>query len=274
MPTLLQRILTVLVAVPLVVGLLYLGKEYHIEWIILALLAVITAISCWEYAQLVQEIGIFINPFFYSAICALFVIGVGILGESYLSLILAIFFVVLLIEHLPQSTGVVHMIWGLLGFVYLPVLLHFLYLIYLSEHGFSYLLWLLVLVWAYDSGAYLAGSLRGRHKLAPALSPKKSWEGVAGGILLATAASLLSTLWVPWNLSLEMTLLHLFAMALLVSAFAQIGDLFESKLKRLAEVKDTGSLFPGHGGMLDRIDALLIATPIFAFYLKVMLQWL
>jgi phosphatidate cytidylyltransferase len=274
MSPLLQRIFTVIVVVPLIIALLYFGKEYQIEWAVLGLLALITAISCWEFAKLVQEIGVSINPLFFSAISAIFVIGVGILGESYLPTILAIFFVLLLVENLPQPTGVTSILWSLTGFIYLPVLLHFLYVIYLSTNGFSFLLWLLALVWAYDSGAYLVGSLWGHHKLAPALSPKKSWEGVAGGIAFAIIVGVIAAFSVPWNLSFEMALLHTITLALLVSGFAQIGDLFESKLKRLAEVKDTGSLFPGHGGMLDRIDALLIATPIFLFYLKVILQWL
>ncbi|MBI1729113.1 phosphatidate cytidylyltransferase [Candidatus Acetothermia bacterium] len=269
-----QRILTALVALPLVIAFLYVGQEYDIKWAVLGLVALLTAISCWEFAKLVQEIGVSINPTFFSVISSIFVVGVGILGESYLPIILAIFFVLLLLENLPQSTGVLSILWSLAGLIYLPMLLHFLYVIYLSANGFSYLLWLLALVWAYDSGAYLVGSLWGHHKLAPALSPKKSWEGVAGGLVFSMVVGVLAAILLPWNFTLEIALLHSLAIALLVSGFAQVGDLFESKLKRQAEVKDTGNLFPGHGGMLDRIDALLIATPIFFFYLKVILQWL
>jgi phosphatidate cytidylyltransferase len=126
------------------------------------------------------------------------------------------------------------------------------------------LLWLFVLVWGADIGAYFAGRAFGRRKLAPAVSPGKTWEGVAGGVLLAVAAGAACIAWIPalgglgWRPS---TWLVLMVVIVAVSIF---GDLFESVLKRLKGVKDSGRLFPGHGGMLDRIDSLIAALPFLA----------
>ena len=121
-------------------------------------------------------------------------------------------------------------------------------------------LFALALVWVADSGAYLAGSRWGRHKLAPRISPGKSWEGLFGGLaaslLLAVAATpLLHTGWDALP-----TLLLLTAVTMLVSV---AGDLFESMLKRHAGAKDSSDLIPGHGGVLDRVDSLLAALPVF-----------
>ncbi len=274
MSALAARLLTTLVALPLVIGGLWAAKSYQFEWAMLLALALTAAIACWEYAQLVRKIGIQIEPLFYSFWGALVVISAGLLGESFLILVIALVLLILMIENLAHPEGLSKLIWSLFGIIYISVLLHFLFLIYQAEQGFGHLILLLALVWAYDGGAYLAGSLWGRHKLAPAISPKKSWEGVLGGLILAYGVGLLSQLWVSWGLGRLEVVAHALVLSLLMGGFAQVGDLFESRLKRAAGVKDSGAIFPGHGGMLDRIDGLLLATPIFFFYLKVILKWL
>ncbi len=124
--------------------------------------------------------------------------------------------------------------------------------------GAHWLVWLMVLVWAADIGAYFAGRRFGRRKLAPAVSPGKTWEGVLGGALLAalvTGVALVAAgQWTP---------VWLGAIALLVG-ISIFGDLFESVLKRHCGVKDSGTLLPGHGGALDRVDSLLAVLPFFA----------
>lgn len=129
----------------------------------------------------------------------------------------------------------------------------------LRERGALFLLGLMALVWIADVAAYYAGRRFGRHKLAPAISPGKSWEGVAGaGLALLLYASAVSAaihgLRAPAALTLAAALLY----------FSILGDLFESWMKRQAGVKDSGTLLPGHGGVLDRIDALTSALPIAA----------
>ncbi|OGX83745.1 phosphatidate cytidylyltransferase [Hymenobacter lapidarius] len=118
---------------------------------------------------------------------------------------------------------------------------------------------MLFLIWASDIGAYAAGKTFGKHKLAPSISPGKTWEGWAGGFLL--------TLAVGWGLKFMMPdvpLAHLLVAAGVVAVFGPLGDLAESMLKRSVGVKDSGTFMPGHGGLLDRFDAFLLVLPVLA----------
>jgi phosphatidate cytidylyltransferase len=124
--------------------------------------------------------------------------------------------------------------------------------------GWANVLFVLVLIWSSDIGAYLAGRLIGGPRLAPLISPGKTWSGAAGGLLAAIAfgwltASLLHSPVAP---------LRLVALAVCLGVVSQVGDLFESMLKRHFGVKDSGRLIPGHGGLLDRLDALLAVAPV------------
>ncbi len=121
--------------------------------------------------------------------------------------------------------------------------------------GFWWVLTVFLGVWGFDSGAFFAGHFFGKHKLAPAISPAKTWEGVAGGLVISIAAALLLTTWplsVPWYLAI---LLGIF-----IGIASTLGDLAESLIKRQTHVKDSGQFMPGHGGLLDRIDSLLFAV--------------
>ncbi len=126
------------------------------------------------------------------------------------------------------------------------------------------LLMLMSLVWVADIGAYFAGRRFGKHKLAPGISPGKTWEGVAGGMLGATVYAL-----IVWYIIPVVPLTGLLPAVWFWVALAVIGDLFESAIKRQAGVKDSGSLLPGHGGLLDRIDALTSTLPLAALALLI-----
>ena len=136
--------------------------------------------------------------------------------------------------------------------------------------GPAYVLFLFVLVWAADSGAYFAGRRYGRRKLAPRVSPGKTWEGVLGG----AGASLLVALGGAFifNLSVLATLIFMFLCAVVV-VISVVGDLLESLFKREAGVKDSGRFLPGHGGALDRIDSITAAAPVFYAGLA-LIEWL
>ena len=121
---------------------------------------------------------------------------------------------------------------------------------------------IVLLVWANDTFAYFAGSLLGKHKIAPETSPKKSWEGFAGGLVFA-----LVTAYVLSGFYFSLNPVQWMVVASLVVVFGTLGDFFESWLKRQAGVKDSGSLMPGHGGFLDRFDALIFCLPFVTIYL-------
>jgi phosphatidate cytidylyltransferase len=124
------------------------------------------------------------------------------------------------------------------------------------------LLYLVLLVWAADTFAYFAGHMFGRHKLAPAVSPGKTIEGVAGGILAVLVLTAVWAIWVADRAGAQRV--AAFVLAVVVTLVSVIGDLVESKFKRLAGAKDSGAILPGHGGILDRVDALSAAAPLYA----------
>ena len=127
----------------------------------------------------------------------------------------------------------------------------------ITHYNGMLLLAIFIFIWVNDTGAYLVGSRWGKTPLAPSISPKKTVEGSVGGLLLA----LLSAVILRLLLFPELSWLHILLIAAVVAIFGTIGDLFESSLKRQAGVKDSGKLIPGHGGILDRIDSLLLAVP-------------
>lgn len=133
---------------------------------------------------------------------------------------------------------------------------------YLWQLSAWWLLYVFLLVWSADSGAYFVGRKLGRRKMAPNVSPNKSVEGLAGGLV----TGLLVVIGISvFNLQLTgVSLIAFVALSALTILASVLGDLFESMLKRRADIKDSGSILPGHGGVLDRIDSLLAATPIFA----------
>jgi phosphatidate cytidylyltransferase len=160
-----------------------------------------------------------------------------------------------------QSSSAVRMLKGLAGvLVTLPCWTSFVALHGRGSQGPELCLGLLVMIWLADSGAYFAGKYWGRTRLAPVISPGKTWEGVLGGMAASAAVVLAVGYWysrsLPWTLTLA-------AVALLAVMFSVVGDLLESLMKRQAGVKDSGSLIPGHGGVLDRIDSLTAAAPVF-----------
>ena len=165
-------------------------------------------------------------------------------------------------------TGAQPPYWKLLGFAYIAI--PCTSLIWLREVNFIVkpgaggwlVLYVLLAVIATDVGAFFAGRKFGRLKLAPHISPNKTWEGLAGGMLAAALIGGISTAFTPFPASL----IGCIALGAMLAAVAQLGDLFESWVKRRAGVKDSGTLIPGHGGLLDRIDGYMFAVPVMAWF--------
>ena len=158
---------------------------------------------------------------------------------------------------------------NILGLFYLPFLLgHLVWLRFLSQ-GEWWVLWFLLVIFAGDTGAYYAGRTLGKTKLYPTVSPGKTWVGVWGGLAASLVVGVLMGRWLLVGVGTP----ALAALALVLAVLGLLGDLFESMLKRQAQVKDASKLLPGHGGMLDRLDSILFAAPVVVYVRLFLIGW-
>ncbi len=173
-----------------------------------------------------------------------------------------IFSLVFLFRYRSLPTVISEAALLMFGLLYIPLLLGHLGLLHQGAHGKAWVFLVLLVVMASDSAAYFTGVSLGRHKLYPAISPNKSIEGALGGLAGSLGGAFLARVWFFPALSpLDCLLLGLG-----LGILGQLGDLFESMFKRSFGVKDSGALFPGHGGILDRLDSLLFAFPAAYYY--------
>lgn len=170
-----------------------------------------------------------------------------------------------------NTAGILAISTTLFGLMYVPWLLNFIqkinYFPGINEQGKFYVLYFILVTKFSDSGAYAVGSLIGRHKMIPRISPGKTWEGFGGAIVVATGVSLIFSHFFAGKMP-GMTPLHAVILGVILSSTAVIGDLIESIFKREAGVKDSGNFFPGIGGILDLLDSLLFNAPIMYLYLR------
>ncbi len=192
------------------------------------------------------------SPFCSSSHLALTVIGVLFLTFALLFLFR--------IRNIADAAREVS--YATLAFLYIPFLLMHLVMLRQTPYGVQWLLVIMLIVMTNDSAAYYFGSAFGKTRLYLLVSPKKSVEGSLGGL----AGSICGTLLAKFTFFPQLTFVDAFAMALVIGALGQIGDLFESLLKRSFGVKDSGTIFPGHGGVLDRLDSILFAAPATFYY--------
>jgi phosphatidate cytidylyltransferase len=277
-----KRVITAVVLIPIVLVLVFLGPRW--QWLFTLAVAGVAALAGWEYLGLTRKCGA--NPprvATLAALLALFAVDFqwpdlipalfGILGLGLL--VYCTFFKPVEETIADASASIFCLLYTGLTLIALPTLRE-------QTNGPSLVAFLLCVVWVGDTAAYYVGHAWGRHKMAPSLSPNKTWEGaaasVAGSVLVAAALVELATLLQqPWNsavlawleraspsavLSYPDDWWYWLGLAVVVNVAGQVGDLAESALKRSAGVKDSGDLLPGHGGVLDRIDALLLAAPV------------
>ena len=272
-----KRIASAIIAGGIVFGVLYVGTRYQIQWIVGILILIVAYLAAVEYLQLMRRLEVpLAAPEFLIWIPVLifgYVLFDGRYGDGILLLAIA-YQVLRYLGVTPHRTGFLQAVAGVFGLLYIPWLLHFFYSIYVGSTaevpylGATHTLIILFMVWGYDTGAYFIGRLFGRHQAFPRVSPKKTCEGIAGGFLFTLVGALVGATFSPmWRqFAFWEGFPHIVVSSLLVGGAVQLGDLFESKLKRAAEVKDSGTFLPGHGGALDRIDGLLFALPVFFFY--------
>jgi len=191
------------------------------------------------------------------------------LGLTPLSLgLLAIPFLILIyVNELYRRSGnpILNIGITIFGIIYTVVPFIFFYSLGFLDGNYHYFypLSFLLMLWANDTGAYLVGMKFGRHKLFERHSPKKTWEGFFGGLLLSIVVACILSHYFQ-----SISIFHWSAVAVIIAVFGTMGDLTESMLKRSLNVKDSGSLLPGHGGLLDRFDGLLVAAPLVYVFLR------
>ncbi len=256
------RVLTAIVALAVVLPVIVWGGF----WGLTGLVALVMLIGLQEFSRLIPVQRTRFVQYFDLVAGMLLYAAVLFAGDALpLALglvVLALFFVHLFAFRDIESAGPAWM-GSLSAVFYLPLLLAFLPLIRLEKFGLDWLFFLMMVTWAGDTGAYLAGRLLGRHKLYPTVSPKKTIEGVAGGAVASIALAFLARA----TFFGELTLLECLVLAPVLDLAGVAGDLAESMLKRSAGIKDSGTIFPGHGGVLDRIDSLLFSAPLLYGYI-------
>jgi phosphatidate cytidylyltransferase len=264
-----QRILTAVLLVPVVIFLIFLSPKQPLVFLI-GVLAV-SALAMWEYLGLADAMGaktprIVVEVFLVVLFAAIF--RRPDLTAPVIASLSLILFIVCAFRS-PVNRVLADTACSVFGLMYIGLSMATLYLLSTQENGPSLLLFLFLAVWAGDIAALYIGRAFGRFRLAPTISPNKTWEGslasVAGSVLITVLLVWISTQLVARSfdwLSYPGPVAHWIILAVLVNIGAQLGDLVESAIKRGAGVKDSGRLLPGHGGMLDRVDALLLAAPV------------
>lgn len=263
-----QRVIAASVGAIIFVGAIYLN-----EWTYFSVFLALTLLGMVEFYRLLsikgfepnQNIGLLVGGGLFVSV---FLIQKGLLPLRVLFLMPALMALVFVVElYRKKALPFVNISVTLVGVLYVAVPFSLLSLLgFLGEqYSWHVILGCLLLIWAADTGAYFVGKNFGRRKLMERISPGKTWEGWAGGVLFS--------LLVAWGLAFFFTDLDLFRwiiIGLIVSVFGVLGDLVESMLKRGLEVKDSGNLIPGHGGILDRFDSLLMVVPFVVAFLKML----
>lgn len=270
-----QRILTATALILAVATLLWFGNRY--PWIILIASALIALLAGFEYVNLLRASSIRVPQWWMALGTGIFFYATYGIPQAQLLVLTLLSFSLFVITLFREPTAEVlkDAATGAFGLLYIAWPLTLLYLLAVQSVGL--LIFLFVCVWSGDIAALYIGRAMGGKKLAPSISPGKTWSGSIASVIASIAFGLLLTWLGQWmamkgqsilDVGLSFTQVPIFAA--LINVAAQIGDLLESAIKRGAGVKDSGNLLPGHGGVLDRIDALLFAAPV--LYYTLLLQ--
>ena len=273
-----KRIVTAAILIPIVLLLVFLGPRWH--WLFTLAVVAVAALASWEFLGLAERGGA--SPPRIAVLVALVALfGVNFQWPDHTSAIFGILALGLLVYCTflrPVEQVMADAATSIFCLLYVGFTLIALPTLHEAANGPSLVAFLLCVVWVGDIAALYVGRAWGRHKLAPSISPNKTWEGaagsMAGSVLMAAGLWGLAELLEQWDsviLSYPGDIWYWLVLAAVVNAAAQVGDLSESALKRSAGVKDSGTLLPGHGGVLDRIDALLLAAPVL-WYAQVIRQ--
>jgi phosphatidate cytidylyltransferase len=248
------RVITALFSLVLIGVVLFALPLQYAEWLIGLLLVV----GAWEWSGFLNVSSFALKATYTSIVAACLALVYFVIPEQ-TTLVLkvaCVWWFIAFLWNLRFPTRIPMLVRWISGLLVLVPL--YAALVLLIRLGVEYLIFAMLIVWAADAGAYFAGKKFGRVKLAPAISPGKTWEGVIGGLLLVGVLAVVT------GLLRDLDIAVFLPFCLAVAAISVVGDLTVSMFKRTAGVKDSGTLFPGHGGVLDRIDSVAAAAPLFA----------
>jgi phosphatidate cytidylyltransferase len=264
-----QRILTAIILVPVVLLLVFFSPTQPLP--IIGAIFVVSVLALWEYLGLADAMGAKTPRVTVLIALALLLATIFRRPDLLEPVLGAVSFALLIVctFRSPVNRVLPDTAYSILGLIYIGLPMGMLYLLSTRDNGPSLLMFLFLTVWCGDIAALYVGRAFGRKKLAPQLSPNKTWEGSVASVVGSVLVTLL-LIWIAGALaersvnvlSYPGSLWRWIGLAVLLNVAAQVGDLVESAIKRGAGVKDSGHLLPGHGGMLDRIDALLLAAPV------------
>lgn len=253
-----KRILTGVIGIPVLLGLLYLGG---VPWLIF--IAALIAIASFEMARIAKNMNYQLALWAIWLSEAVMIGAVFLENEHWASLGLAVGFLLIIFQGVfaYPRVSLEEMALSFMTIIYVGWSM--CHLIILEQQSVILLVYLFLAIWGSDSGAYFAGRFFGKHKLAPNLSPKKTKEGSVGGILCAVLLVVGYSVYLGEGAMFTLPLSIVFGVV--ISIIGQIGDLAESMIKRFAQVKDSGNILPGHGGILDRFDSIIMAAPFVSY---------
>ena len=289
MKNLIIRALTGVVFVALIVGCIV----WH-PYFFAVLFAVISALTTWEFGTIVnRNADLQVNRFITSVSSAYLFIAVlsyniNLMDATvFLPYLISIMYLLISELYFDRKNNIQNWAFALMSQIYIALpfaLLNTMSFVNMPDSCFLpqlvYYYWyplaLFIFLWSSDTGAYCFGSMLGKHRLFPRISPKKSWEGSIGGTIVALLASQIIATYIPFcdGLQEHYSRLVWAGFALTVVIFVTWCDLVESLLKRLLGIKDSGSIIPGHGGMLDRFDSSLMAIPAVVIYIYTVIQYI
>jgi phosphatidate cytidylyltransferase len=239
------------------------------DWLSGLVITIMIIMGLYEFFTMLEKKGISIYKYFgigMGAIIPLSTLSRFELTKSWelLLIVLALLFLIIMqFKRRDNSGAVVGISTTIFGILYIAWFLSFLIKIRFLENGTAYLAGVIIITKLTDIGAFLVGMRFGRHPLIPRISPKKSMEGAVGGVIFSVAGALACKSFLPFSY------LHLFILGVVLSVLGQLGDLSESLIKRDCQIKDSGSLIPGIGGVLDLVDSLIFTAPAFYFYMSI-----
>lgn len=271
-----KRIATALILIPLVLLLVFKAPYIAVRVVV----GIIALLALDEYLKIAKQYGY--EPFRWLSLIAIAVMFLAPVELTGFLLTLPFFFLLAAMRRSPLRDGLPSSAISLFGVAYIGISLAALVRIRREFDGAFWLVVLFATIWAGDAVAMYVGKSMGRHKLAPRISPNKTWEGSVGSMIGSLAFSLLAFHYYSLIVHADKQaglwdgrypdppkLLPFVLLVIVLNIAGQLGDLIESVIKRGADVKDSGTLLPGHGGILDRIDALLFAAPVLWYYLAI-----